>query len=266
MTDWRENLGWLIGSIATAITLALGWLFESGVLNTIVGIVVGAGIALFIQSRTQKRAWKREDFVTMRDKIYGPIFRELNEISADIEDSQTYYLLEHSKKLTEITAHYLFHNMKRDLISKFIAILDGLEKYESIHHATQTLVLQKIRDEVKKSYQLDIQISLGQVRLSLQVVEGAIQVGSIMLEKAILQRMHPEDFVRTKREEWEDLFVKVWIGGEKRSLEDFVSLYENVLNDLESEPLFQAEKKQRESIIQELEAFLKEIKTFITVE
>lgn len=56
MTDWRENLGWLIGSIATAITLAIGWLFESGILNTIVGIVVGAGIALFIQSRTQKRA------------------------------------------------------------------------------------------------------------------------------------------------------------------------------------------------------------------
>ena len=58
MTAIRENLGWVIGGVVAAIAAFLGWFYESGLLNTVIGIIIGAGIAFFVQTRTQRRAWK----------------------------------------------------------------------------------------------------------------------------------------------------------------------------------------------------------------
>ena len=43
MTDLRENLGWLVGSIATAVAMAIGWFISSGVLINLLFLLVGAG-------------------------------------------------------------------------------------------------------------------------------------------------------------------------------------------------------------------------------
>lgn len=58
MTDLRENLGWLVGSIATAIAMAVGWFISSGVVVNLLFLLIGSGITYFVQTRTQKRAWK----------------------------------------------------------------------------------------------------------------------------------------------------------------------------------------------------------------
>lgn len=60
MTDIRENLGWLIGSIITVLALVLGWIYQSGVLNTLVGVAIGAGIAYYVQSRTRTELGKEK--------------------------------------------------------------------------------------------------------------------------------------------------------------------------------------------------------------
>jgi len=53
MTDLRENLGWIVGSAIAAIAAFLSWFYESGLLSALVGIVIGAGITYFVQTRTQ---------------------------------------------------------------------------------------------------------------------------------------------------------------------------------------------------------------------
>jgi len=90
MTDLRENLGWILGSIATAIAMAFGWIYESGILNTLVGIAIGAGIAYFVQTRTQKRAWKREYAVRTTEQVYGILFGDLKRIIEFLE--KKYYI------------------------------------------------------------------------------------------------------------------------------------------------------------------------------
>ena len=105
-----------------------------------------------------------------------------------------------------------------------------------------------------------------QVYLHLEKVNDAIIVGSITLEQAIMQRVHPSDFTNAKKKVWgEDIFIEVSIRGQKKNIGDFESLYATVLKEMETEPLFREEERQRKSLIEELEAFLNQIRVFITV-
>jgi len=266
MTDIRENLGWLVGSIATAIAMAVGWLISSGVVVNLLFLLVGFGITFFVQTRTQNRTWKREDAITMRDQVYGPIFREMSEILEGMESVQ-YPVWEITSKLKEMRTRYYFYNMRPDLKDRFYALTERLEKYQTIYLATLTLVLRQIKEAVENSHKIDISVSQGNVRLGLEIVKDAIGVGGITLEQTILQRIHPSDFIKSKKEEWgEDLFIEVTIGGQLKGLSDFESLYSDVLNEIKEEQLYQEEETQRNFLVIELRKFLEEIKAFIIVQ
>lgn len=86
MTDIRENLGYLIGSIVTTLALVLGWTFQSGILNTLVGVAIGAGISYYVQTKTQERAWKREYSVKIAETVYGSLYREVKWIIWSLEN------------------------------------------------------------------------------------------------------------------------------------------------------------------------------------
>lgn len=77
MNDLRENLGWIIGSAIGGALAIASWVWESGLLATLLGIIIGAGIAYFVQTRTQKRTWKREYSVKIVEEVYGALFRDI---------------------------------------------------------------------------------------------------------------------------------------------------------------------------------------------
>lgn len=85
MTDLGENLDWLIGSIVTAIALAIGWFISSGVVTNLLFLLLGAGITYFVQRHTQKRAWKREYSVKIVETVYGALFGDLKRIIRVLE-------------------------------------------------------------------------------------------------------------------------------------------------------------------------------------
>ena len=266
MTDLQENLSWIIGSIATATAIAIGWFVSSGAVVNLLFLLIGAGITYFVQTKTQARAWKRENALTMRDKVYGPIFREMNEILESMELGKSPEW-EITSRLKEMKTQYLFYNMRRDLKNKFYTLAEKLDKYQTIYSSTQTLVLHKIREAVEKFHHIDVGIGMGQVRLRLELLKDAIGLGSITLDEAILQGTNPSDFIRTKKKDWgEDIFIEVRVGGKSKELSDFESLYENVLSEMEGEPLYREEKKQRQVLVEELKMFLNQIKNFITVQ
>ena len=66
MSDLRENFGWLVGSIATAIAMAFGWLISSDVVVSLLFLLIGSAITYFVQSRTQKRAFPLEGWAGLR--------------------------------------------------------------------------------------------------------------------------------------------------------------------------------------------------------
>lgn len=106
MTDLRENFGWVIGSIVAAIAAFLGWFYEYGLLNTLIGIIIGAGIAFFVQTRTQKRAWKREYTLETIEKVYGPLFEEIDQLLRYMT-METYFALS-TPKWQEIKSTYRY--------------------------------------------------------------------------------------------------------------------------------------------------------------
>jgi hypothetical protein len=56
MADVRSNLGYIIGSVIAGAGVFVSWFFESGLLATVVGIIIGAIVAFWAQIRTQKIA------------------------------------------------------------------------------------------------------------------------------------------------------------------------------------------------------------------
>jgi hypothetical protein len=84
MTDLRGNIGWIIGSVVAMVAAFLGWAYESGLISTIVGIMVGAGVACFVQTRTQKGMEKRVFCQYCRDS-YGALCKEMRSIMELLE-------------------------------------------------------------------------------------------------------------------------------------------------------------------------------------
>lgn len=264
MTNLQDNLAWIIGSIATALAMAIGWFISSGAVVNLLFLLVGAGIAYFVNIRTQKRTWKRENALTMRDKVYGPIFREVSMILEDVESVRPSDW-NASQKLEEITGDYLFYKIDEDLKSKLYALLERHEKYQTIRRAIEKKVLEVIRNAVVKEHKMDTGSGSDQVVLRLEI-EG-LAVDAITLEQTLMQRVSPLNFVEAGKKEFgEGIMIDVRIGGTKKSLADFEGLYEATSSILEKETLYSEELKQRKALVKNLDAFVEKIKVFIDLE
>jgi len=266
----KDDIIGIFGAALSSVFATLGFLWSIGALQLIFSFLAGSFTTYVVQRRLQmeseRRKIEREDAITMRDKVYGPIFREMSEILESMELGKDPDW-EITSRLKEMKTQYLFYNMRRDLKNKFCTIAEKLDKYQTIYSSTQTLVLRKIKEAVKKFHDMDVSVGLGRVRLELELVKDAIGLGSITLEEVILQGIKPSDFIRTKKKEWgEDISIDIRVGGKSKELSDFESLHKNVLSEMEGEPLYRAEKKQRQALVEELEMLLDQIKDFITVQ
>lgn len=265
---FKEEIIGILGAIVSYALAYYGFLEQVEFLQFVSSFLAGVFTTYVFHHRLQvefeKRKIKREDAITMRDKVYGPIFREMSKILESLELVKRPEW-EITRKMEEMRNDYLFYKMSRDLKSKFYTLVDRLDKYDRIYHATETKVLKEIRDAVKKAHRVDVSVRVGTVFLSLEI--DSITVGSITLEQALLQGTRPNDFIRTRKKEWgENITIEVRIGGQSKNISDFESLYEKVLDKIEGEPLYREEKKQRQSLVEELEMFLDQIKSFITVQ
>jgi uncharacterized membrane protein YeaQ/YmgE (transglycosylase-associated protein family) len=85
MTVIRDNLNWIVGLIVGGIVAFLSWSYVSGLFSTIVAVLVGAGIAYIVQTRTQRNAWKREYSVKIAETVYGNLYPEVKGILSTLK-------------------------------------------------------------------------------------------------------------------------------------------------------------------------------------
>jgi len=264
----REDLVGVMGTVLSSFFAALGFLWNIGLLQLLFSFMAGAFATYAVQRRLQvesdKRRIRRENAITMRDKIYGPIFRDMNGVLENV-GSTPQPSWEIKEDLERAMSHYLFHRMGRDLKNRLDALLDRLEKYDTIRRATETMILGVIKDAVAKNHKVDIGIQVGVVQLRLELVN--MTVDSIYLEQALLQEKTPTEFVEKAKKRWgENITVETRVAGTKTNLSDFKVLYRVVLDKVSREQLYQEEKKQRKALVSELEAFLEKIKVHVDID
>lgn len=144
MINLRENLGQIIGSAVAGIVAFLSWFYESGLLSTLVGIVIGAGITYFVQTRTQKRVWKREYTLETIEKVYGPLFEEIDQLLRYMT-METYSTLS-TPKWQEIKSTYRYLMLDED----FKRRTEQFYKRVGVFNKTLIKILREVLDTIVK--------------------------------------------------------------------------------------------------------------------
>jgi hypothetical protein len=162
MTDLRENLGWIIGSVIAAIAAFLSWFYESGLLGTVVGIVIGAGIAYYVQTRTQDRAWKREYAVKTVEEVYGNLFKDVRSIIISLEHKIYVHYVSFSK-WSEFQQDHRYFMVDKNFRLRLDNFSERLEEY-----SRATL---KLNDVLRKVMIEEIERVFGQTTGQIPQVE-----------------------------------------------------------------------------------------------
>jgi hypothetical protein len=216
-----------------------------------------------LQAESEKRESRRKSVLVMRNRIYGPLFMTLSDILEDVGRSlrDTWYI--ESKDLDYIAGHYLFYTIRRALKDKLLEIKDRIDKYQKIHFAAQAVLIKEAREQARQTYKVDIGQAQNNAFLRLQI--GETMTNSTTIEQLLFQRMSPSEFVEAEIKKWGNtLTVEVPIGGRNIDLDSFDRFYSDVLHIVEGNSLFQEEKRQRQALIAELDAYLWQIKPHVT--
>jgi hypothetical protein len=142
MTNLRDNLNWLIGSIATAIAMVVGWLISSGVVVNLLFLLIGFGITYFVQTRTQKKAWKREYSVKIAEQVYGALFRDTKNLIRSLENKYYQWIsFEGWRQVQEDHRYFMVDEKFRERLDQFS---DRVERYSRAVMKLRNEILSKI--------------------------------------------------------------------------------------------------------------------------
>lgn len=264
----REEIIGIFLAVVSIILTILGYHFNIEVMKFIFAFLSGVFTTYVIQFRLNTESEKREIIrkhkLTMKKKIYGPIFEELNLILDMIQSTQSVGL-ESCDKIKEISMHYLFFKISRNLRIKLSEICDRINKYERVHRATELMLQDIIRKEVEKQHKLDIGNNEWSPDIGLLI--GKVHVATINLRKSILLDVEPQDFIEKETAKWgKNIQIEVSIGTKKVALSDFELLRKSVESEAKKDLLYEEEKTQRRRLKFELEEVLKKIGPFVSEE
>ena len=169
MTDLRENLGWLIGSIVTTIAMAIGWFISSEMFIALVSVLVGFFASYLLQTLTQKRAWKREYSVKIAETVYGALFGDLKTIIRILERGG--YPQLNFGEWRDFQNDHRYIMVDERFRKKLDNFAERVEKYSSAVYNLKNIVLPKIvNEETKRVFNVE---SDRNTELQVKYVEGS---------------------------------------------------------------------------------------------
>ena len=193
MEDIRENLGWLIGSVVTALAMIFGWIYQSGVLSTLIGVAIGAGITYYVQTKTQNRAWKREYAVKIAEQVYGSLFKEIKNVLRSLEEKYYIYWINFGawKEFQQDHRYFMVDANFRARLDNFA---ERLEKY------SQAAI--KLGSEVRKIVFEETERFFGVKTSQVPAIQASYMKGyspsSTMLDlvQCVVSESHPLESIR----------------------------------------------------------------------
>jgi hypothetical protein len=146
MADLKEDLAILGSSIGAAVAAFLSWFYQSSLFGTVTGIFIGAGVTYFVQTRTQKRLWRRDYTMKITEQVYGELFGELKHIINQLQIDGLRDILP-SGKWKQIQSDHRYFMVDE----KFREEIDGFFKdVDKFNIAFNDVVREIIPDIIKK--------------------------------------------------------------------------------------------------------------------
>jgi hypothetical protein len=187
----RENLPVGLGIVGGAAAAGAAWFLNSGLFGVVFGVLLGTGISLWIQSRTQKRIWKRDLALKNIDTIYGPIYREItSNLAKGAPTANTSFQTLSDSEWHRIRSDYLYHfvpDQLKNLLERYYA---PVEKYNNLLGRVTTQVSVTILEEASTSYGRKVQMIQYGVR---SASGGTLPLG---IDSAVLFAEHPRERLR----------------------------------------------------------------------
>lgn len=146
MSDLRENLSWLIGSVATAVGVAISWLVSSEIFVTLVAVLVGFLASYFLQTKTQKKAWKREYSVKIAETVYGSLFRQVKWIIWSLE--KRHYAQVSFEEWGQIQEDHRYFMVDEKFRTRLDEFFERVRNYSrAVYSSLRNTILPKIANE-----------------------------------------------------------------------------------------------------------------------
>jgi len=154
----KEDVVSGIGAIVSTVAVVLGYLWSIGFIQLMFSFLAGSFSTYLIQHRLQveseKRRISREHEILMRDTVYGPLFRAMNQILERLEDIRSpdegTYDKNPMKDIEKVMEHFLFRLSEDELRNKVSRIYDDLVEYrdalQRAERAVYDIAFPKLRE------------------------------------------------------------------------------------------------------------------------
>ena len=261
MTDLRENLGFIIYSISSAIAMIIGWMVQSGIIVAIVSVLIGAGISYFVTTKTQKRAWKREYAVKIAETVYGLVYRDLKWIIWFLENEPSEHELnfKHWGIIQEDHRYLMVDEVFRDKLDTFF---ERVRRYNDSVNELKTKILPSIiNKEVERIFMKGTPAD--EIKLEVRYKDGThIMSTSPKIIDCLISEIHPKDYAMRSNPEAVILeFLLLWgqVPASPMDVDKFDEFWESSLRRMKEDKTYNFVIEENGNLLEEARKMKKEI-------
>jgi len=258
----KEDLWAGVGVGISSIGTALAWLWNAGALQLLFSFLTGSFATYLVQARLQdrieKRRTKRENFLEMRDAIYGPLFKAMNRIHGVLEVS--YGELE-VEEIEKVMAEYLYFMVGEELRKTIETFYNRFQRYSIIERAAEGIAGKISTDIIRENLGLERQID---TTVSYRLFVGSAPVKIVDLPLAILLGKTPKEILEKECVGLKGAWIDIVVGGYGYSdTEKVHSVCQMALEKMKKNPMFQEREAERKLLAEQAQKIIDHLKVFI---
>lgn len=250
-TEWNK-LSILIISILTTAGMAISFFVNYPIAGTVIGVTIGFVLSYVVQTKTQRRAWKRDFIIKTVDSVYGPLYDEsiLIETRYDLSSSTRHYHQFVINAWKAIKNNYTYHliednNFRKDVESFY----DLIDEYNLLTSYTYEKVGKIISARGSEFYKLDV-IGLGYF---FKILTGREAPD---LSDCLIHGIHPTCAYTKSSQRWEiQIAHGTDSGGQtskilnsEKDFDEFETLWKIMLKDVNEDQKIQKMKIEYEQV------------------
>ena len=258
----KEDLWAGVGAGISTIGTALAWLWNTGPLQLLFSFLTGSFATYLVQARLQdrveKRRIKRENFLEMRDAIYGPLFKAMNRIHGVLESSSGELEVEEIEK---VMAHYLYFMVSEELRKIIETFASRIKRYLIIQGATEGVADKITKDLIRENLQIQRQRDAS---ILYRLFVGSAPVKTVGLYEAILLGKTPKEIIEKESVGLKGASIDIIVGGYGYSdTEKVHSVCQMALKKMKIDPMFREREAERKLLANQAQTIIDQLKPFI---